>query len=299
MTIKVISDSANDVPKEYARRYDIEVLPLHVNDGEKEYADGVDIDVDQIYEGMKEGVVYRTSQVVVEDFYQCFKRNADEGNTVIYPAFSSGLSGTYGSAVTALARLEEERGKCDLHLVDTKAASFGAGMSVVRAAMMAEQGKTVEEILVALEFYNKNADHLISVDDMVYLYRGGRISKTKMLLGGLLNIRPIIEVVRSDGTLSAIDKVRSEKKLAKRYFEMMNSRSADGVFPKEQTVSIFYGDHRKTAEQLKEAMIEELGVKSVLLGRVGSTIGSHTGPGILVVFFLNDLYGENDILEIL
>lgn len=297
MAIKILTDSANDVPKEYAEKYDIDVVSLHIYDGKNEYKDGVEITSKEVYENMEKGAVYKTSQVSVEDFYENFKTNIEKGNEVIYVGFSSGLSGTYNSADQALKKLKETVSDPKIYLFDTRCGSGGAGLIVLRCAMMVKDGKSVEEILKALEFYRDNQDHVITIDDMVYLYRGGRISKGTQILGGLLNIKPILEVTKPEGKLQSLDKARGDKQLYKRVFELMRERSCDGKFNAEQTVGIFHGNDPSRADMVAELMEKELGVKNFLKASVGGTIGCHTGPGVIVICFLRELYEDYNIIE--
>ncbi len=285
MSIKIITDSACSLPKEMVEELDITVAPLSLQQGEESFTDGVDIDPEAMMEEMKEGKVYKTSQVSPSAFVEIFEKYIHTYDSVIYIAFSSEISGTYqGSVIAKNQLLEKYEGQksFDLELVDSKCVALGSGLVVKWAAEMARAGKSKEKILEAVEYYAPNMEHIFTVDDLNYLYRGGRVSYTSAFVGGLLNIKPILNV--EQGKLIPFEKIRSRKKAIKRIVEIVKER---GVNLDRQLIGINHGNDREGAELLKEMLREEVGAKDFLIATLPAVIAAHTGPGTLSVFFLS------------
>lgn len=282
MSIRILTDSGCDLPKEIIEKYNIEVLPLTVCLGENEYSDSVTITPKEVYDNMREGKVYKTSQVPPSKFKEVFLNCAENGDTCIYIGFSSGLTGTFQSAIIARDDVLESYPDFDLHMIDTKCASIGFGLVVYKAAIMLSEGKTKEEILENIKFNSKHMEHIFTVDSLEYLFRGGRVSRTSAFIGDLLNIRPILDV--EDGKLIPIEKVRGRKKSLKRIVDIAGER---GVNLQNQIIGISHGDCLEEAEKLKEMLEEKYGCKSFLINTVGAVIGAHSGPGTIALFFLN------------
>ncbi|NFF60816.1 DegV family protein [Clostridium botulinum] len=282
MAIKIITDSGCDLPKDILKKYDIELLPLYVYLENQEFLDGETIAPKEVYDGMREGKVYTTAQVPPNKFYDAFKKCAENNDTCIYIGFSSGLTGTYQSSVIAKEDILDEYPNLDIHVIDTKAASIGLGLIVYKAAIMISEGRSKEEILKAIEFNSKHMEGIFTVDNLEYLFRGGRVSKTSAMLGGLLNIKPILDI--ENGKLIPIEKIRGRKKVIKRIFELMEEH---GEKLENQIIGISHGDDIKSAEDFKLILEEQFGCKNFLINTIGGVIGSHVGPGTLAVFFLN------------
>lgn len=282
MTVKIITDSCCDLPPELAAELGLEVLPLLVINEESEYRDQLDITPKGVYDGMREGKIYKTSQVPPHVFEESFERIAREGKSAIYLGFSSELSATFQSARMAKNSISEKYPQIDLELIDTKAASGGFGMIVYETAKKANEGASKEEVLKTINYFIENIDHIFTVDDIEYLYRGGRISKTSAVLGGMLNIKPVLEV--KEGKLGPVDKVRGRQKALKRILDLIEERAVDKDLSKRK-VFIFHGDDPEAAERVKEMITEKFGVSDFYIGLIGAVIGAHTGPGTISVFY--------------
>lgn len=283
MGVKILCDSASDLSEELLNEYNIDRVSLVVIKGEEEYFDGLTISPKEVYDGMRDGEAYRTSQVTPRFFEEKFNEYAKNQDTVIYLAFSSELSGTYQSAVLVKEQVKEQYPEFDLTIIDTKSASLGLGLTVLEAGKLAKLGKTKEEILERVEFYLKNIQHIFTVDNLEYLFRGGRVTKSQALVGGLLNIKPILNV--EDGKLIPFDKIRGRSKAHKALVDTMEDRSK-GSGLTTQIVAIAHGDDLESATKLKEMVSERFGVKEIIIANIGATIGAHVGPGTLALFFL-------------
>ncbi|HHK5563094.1 TPA: DegV family protein [Bacillus thuringiensis] len=283
MGVKIITDSAADLPVELLQAYDIDLIPLRVYDeAETEYLDGVTLESVTLLQKMREGAVYRTSLPSLETFQEKFVSYAKEGNPCIYLAFSSELSGTYQSSVVIKEEVKETYLDLDLEIIDTKCASLGQGLVVLEAAKMAKDGASKEDILNRVAFLMNHMEHIFTVADLQYLVRGGRLSKVAGFIGGLLNIKPILNV--EEGKLVPLEKVRGKKKVLSRIVDIMEERGKD---LKGQTIGMTHGDDLETAEALKALITERFGCEVFIVNTIGAAIGAHTGPGVITLFFLN------------
>lgn len=285
MGVKIITDSAADLPVELLQAYDIDLIPLRVYDeAETEYLDGVTLESVTLLQKMREGAVYRTSLPSLETFQEKFVSYAKEGNPCIYLAFSSELSGTYQSSVVIKEEVKETYANLDLEIIDTKCASLGQGLVVLEAAKMAKDGASKEDILKRVDFLMSHMEHIFTVADLQYLVRGGRLSKVAGFIGGLLNIKPILNV--EEGKLVPLEKVRGKKKVLSRIVDIMEER---GKELKGQTIGMTHGDDLETAEALKSLITERFGCEVFIVNTIGAAIGAHTGPGVITLFFLNEV----------
>ncbi len=282
MDFKIITDSASDLPKEITKEFDIDVIPVLVMLDDEQYLDGETIAAKDVLDGMREGKVYKTSQPTPNMFYEYFLKYAKENLPCVYIGFSSALSGTYNSAVIAKEQLLEEYPNFVLHIIDTKCASMGFGLVVYKAALMAREGKSIDEIVEKTVFNAKHMEHIFTVDDLEYLQRGGRVSRSAAFIGGILNIKPILNV--EDGKLIPIDKVRGRQKAFKRMLDLIQER---GINLSEQIIGISHGDDMEAVNKFKQMMELEFGCKEFIINNIGCAVGAHSGPGTLAIFFMN------------
>lgn len=279
MAVKIITDSAADLPKALAAEHGIEVIPLNVYSDGREYMDNVTLEPEELFQGMRAGKSYTTSLPSFSSFEAAFRTVAEQG---VYVAFSSELSGTYQASLTAQEQLRDDGFAADLTIVDTKCASTGLGLVALRAAELAASGASKEAIEQAVRWHAAHMEHIFTVDDLEYLLRGGRVSAVSAFIGGLLNIKPILHV--EEGKLVPIEKVRGRKKVFSRLLDIMAERGAD---LSSQTIGICHGDDPEAAQELRDQIEARFGCKKFLIAMIGASIGAHAGPGTLSVFFLN------------
>lgn len=284
MTVKIVADSACDLSIEHYNEYNIEMIPLNVHLDEKTYADGLDIEPITLYNAMREGKAPKTSQPSPESFQAIFTEYAKKNEPLVYISFSSELSGTYQSAKIMEEIVKQEYPNAPIHIIDSKCASIGYGLVVLHIAKMAKNGATVEDIIQAAKFQAEHMEHIFTVDNLEYLHRGGRISKTSAFVGGLLHIKPIIHL--EEGKLVPLEKLRGSKKVLNRMIELMEKRGTDF---QNQMIGISHGDDLERANLLASMIQEKFGIarESIVIEMVGSVIGSHVGPGTLALFFSN------------
>lgn len=284
MPVKILADSACDLPKDFYSEQNVTLFPLKVQVNGQEYEDVKTIDPKTVYDAIRGGDVPKTSQVSPLLFEEVFTKMAENNEDGIYIAFSSALSGTYQTSVMILDQVKEKYPNFNLTIVDTKCASLGFGLVVIEAARLAAKDVSKEEILKDVLFRSQHMEHLFTVEDLDYLAKGGRVSKASAFLGGLLNIKPILNV--EEGKLVPIEKIRGKKKVYRRIIEIMKDR---GDNFKDQIVGISHADTMETAMEVKALIEEELNPKEVYISSIGSAVGAHTGPGTISIFFLNKL----------
>lgn len=282
MTVKIITDTGCDLPKEILNSLDIDIMPLMVYLNDVEYEDGVTIQHETFYTEMRRGAKTRTAQIPAPVLEESFTRNLEKHDDVLYIAFSSGLSGTYQTAELIKSNLNSELNNKRLEIVDSKCASIGFGLVVYYIAKLAKEGVMIDELIEKTKFFSEHMEHIFTVDDLEYLYRGGRVSRGAAVVGSMLNIKPILDV--EDGKLVPLQKIRSRKKAINRMLEIMDER---GVDLSNQVVGINHGDDLEVALKLKTQIENQFGVKEFIINFVGCAIGAHSGPGTLSVFFLN------------
>lgn len=284
MPVKILADSGSDLPLDFFNENNVEFFPLKVLLKGKEYDDLLTIDPKTIYNAIREGEVPKTAQVSPSYFEKTFTEMAKNNEEGVYIAFSSQLSGTYQTAVMIRDQVKDQYPDFKLTIIDTKGASLGVGLIVMDAVRLAKSNATHEDIVNRAQFLSSHMEHLFTVEDLDYLAKGGRVSKASAFLGGLLNIKPLLNV--EDGKLVPLEKIRGKKKLLRRIIEVMKER---GDQFDQQTVGISHADDEETALEMKELIMKELNAKEVTITSIAAVIGSHTGPGTIAIFFLNKL----------
>lgn len=280
--MKIFADSACDLPKAFFEENDVTIFPLHVLIDGKEFEDVLEIESKDVYQAIRDGKQPKTSQVSPEHFTQKWKELATSGEDGIYIAFSSELSGTYNTAVMTGNQTKATNPRMNLVIIDSRCASLGYGLLVQEAVRLRDAGDDVRTIERKIRSMANHMEHLFTVEDLDYMARGGRVSKTSAFIGGLLNIKPLIHV--EAGKLVPIEKLRGRKKVLRRMVDLMEERgdNLDG-----QRIAISHGDDEAIALELKSAIEERFNPQSIELYLIGSVIGAHTGPGTVAVFFLN------------
>lgn len=286
MSFAIVTDSSSNLPEDIIDQHDLTVLPLtFMVDGEeyRSYLKGEKTDLSQFYAMMREGKVITTSLPNLKESRESIEALLREGRDVLYLGFSSGLSGTYQAIellLTELAGLYPDR---TVASVDTLAASLGEGLLVYYAAKMREEGASIEKVRDWVEEHKLHLAHWFTVDDLMFLFRGGRVSRTSAWAGTLLNIKPVMHV-DDEGHLIPLEKVRGRKKSLKALVDHMEQTAMSPVA--DQTVFITHGDCLEDAEYVADLVRERFGVSDVLINWVDPVIGAHSGPGTMALFFL-------------
>lgn len=286
MSYTIVTDSSCNLPEELIDELELEVLPLvfMVDDTQyQSYLKGETTDLKQFYTMMREGKVITTSLPNLSDAEELFESVFKNGNDILYLGFSSGLSGTYEGMRTIGNTLSERYPERTFVSVDTLAASVGQGLIVYYAAKKKQEGASLEEVAQWVLDNRLNLAHWFTVDDLMFLYRGGRVSRTAAFAGSLLNIKPVLHV-DDEGLLIPMEKTRGRKKSIQ---ALVSHMKETGTAPlKDQLIGISHGDCIEDVEYLQKLITEEFGVTNYLVNYVDPVIGAHSGPGTLALFFL-------------
>jgi DegV family protein with EDD domain len=225
-----------------------------------------------------------TSQVNPEQARDLFEPILKEGTDILHIAFTSGLSGTYNSCRIAAEELSEEYPDRKIVVVDSLCAASGGGMLLYKAIELKEQGKSFDEIVTWVEENKLHVCHDVTVDDLFHLHRGGRVSKASAVVGTIIKIKPIIHV-NDEGKLIVIGKERGRKKALQTLVERMEEKS-QGF--ENDIVMITHGDALEDAEYVKGLIQDKFGITNIMINPLGTVIGSHTGPGVIALFYMGN-----------
>ena len=288
MSFELVTDSCCNLAEETIDRYGLHVLPLtFMADGEdtvyQSYLKGEKTDLSQFYKMMRDGKVFRTSLPNLSSTEALFHSLLDAGRDILYLGFSSGLSGTYEATELLAKQLRGEYPDRKIYTVDTLAASGGQGLLVWHACQHAEAGEGIDAVRDWVEGNKLRLAHWFTVDDLMFLWRGGRVSKTSAWAGTLLNIKPVLHV-DDEGHLIPMEKVRGRKKSLT---ALLNHMEKTGTQPlADQMVFITHGDCLEEAQWLEQQIRERFGVRDIVVNCIDPVIGAHSGPGTMALFFL-------------
>ena len=284
MKIKLITDSASDLPLEFVKNNDIDFVSLGVNiDGNFILDDlGENFKMDEFYSLIRQGKMPSTSQANVFAFEEIFKKYVKEGYKIIYIGLSSALSGTFNSSVIARDSVLEKYNDADISVIDSKSVSLGEGLLVYKACELINQGLDKDEIVNFIENIKEKVIHSIVVDDLAHLKRGGRISGATATVGSILNIKPTL-TLDNEGKVVVKSKIKGKKKAIKYLASEIKDNAID---LENQTIFICHADCLTEAEELKNIILEESTVKDVIINSIGVVIGTHGGPGTLAAVFI-------------
>ena len=283
----ISTDTSCDFPLEYVKQHQLPLVTLFYSiDGVTGENGCPSSDVlKNFYDKMRAGSMTKTQQASIEDTEKVFREILQEGKDILHIAFSSGLSGTANAARLAAENMMEEFPGRKIIVIDSLCASLGQGL-LVDYALKLQQGKTMEETAKWLEDHIQNICHLFTVEDLKYLQRGGRISKTTALVGTMIGIKPVLHV-DPEGKLVSISKVRGRKQSIQALVNKMEENI--GKYRGEkQPIFISHGDCIEDANYLAELVKERFGYDEFLINDVGPTIGAHSGPGTLALFFMGE-----------
>ncbi len=286
MDFEIVTDSSCNLKEEMIDEFGLHVLPLtFMVDGEQRqsYLKGQVTDLQQFYTMMREGKVITTSLPNLADSEALLRGLLEAGRDVLYLGFSSGLSGTYEAISLLCSQLAAEFPERKVFSVDTLAASGGEGLLVWHAVQKAREGLSIEELRDWVEQHKLNLAHWFTVDDLMFLWRGGRVSKTSAWAGTLLNIKPVLHV-DDEGHLIPMEKVRGRKKSLNALVDHMEKSAISPVA--DQMVFITHGDCLEDAEYVADKVRERFGVRDVVINYVDPVIGAHSGPGTMALFYM-------------
>jgi len=273
LAIKVVTDSGSDLPLEVAKELGITVVPVYIYFGEKAYKDGVDIGSDELYKRLVEGPIYpTTTQPMPADFAKVYSDLSQDADAIVSIHLPTKVSGTYNAA---LQGVEIAKPKCEVHVVDGFSVSVGLGIIATAAARVARAGGKLAEVLEETRKAISQTQIRAVLDTLQYLLKGGRITKTKALVGALLKVKPILTM--REGELVQAGMARSYAKGIEQLFEFVKS------YPNLQEVAIAHSTVPEEAKVLKKRIASVIDEERIQMSRIGAGLGVHGGPGTLLV----------------
>lgn len=282
MSYRIVTDSCCDFTQQMYDQLGADMVPLSVTFQGNTYNDRNDDSLKQMYAQMRQGESATTSAINPMRWEMAFREILKQGQDILAIAFSSGLSTTYQSAVIAANELRDAYPSRRIYVVDSLAASMGQGLLVWYACRMQQEGQSIEAVRDWLEENKLHLCHWFTVDDLLFLQRGGRVSTATAILGTMLSVKPVLKV-NDEGKLISVSKARGRKAalaaLVKQFGEQAQGYNND-------TIMISHGDCLEDAQTVAEALKQKYGVKNVIINYIGTVIGSHAGPGTMALFFL-------------
>ena len=278
----IVTDSGIDMPKAWIDQQDsFRVLSLsYLMDDVTYVSDGTDESIKRIYDSMRDGKMLKTSQVTPDMWENCFRELLSAGHDVLTITFSGGLSGTSAAAFMAADEVREDYPDRKLLVIDSLQASAGEGLMVRYALDNRAKGMSIEDNAAWVQQNVQNFIAWFTVDDLMHLHRGGRVSATSAIVGSLVRIKPIMRV-DENGKLAVYEKCPGRKRSIR---VLADKIIADIVNPEGQILHISHGDCFEEAQQLADLLKAALPIADVQISYVGSVIGAHTGPGVIAVF---------------
>ena len=279
----ISTDCMADLPADFIEAHHLSVHPLYYQIGDQTYnaLEGTLSEAD-FYAKMRNGEMPTTMASNPEYIEQSFSQNIAEGYDILHISFSSALSSSYNNtAVTAKAMMEQHP-DTKIIVIDSLSASLGQGLLIYYACKKKEEGASIEELAEYIESIKLNICHQFTVDDLFHLHRGGRVSKATAIIGTIANIKPVLHV-DNEGRLINISKIRGRKRSLITLVDNME-KVIDGY--ENSIVFISHGDCLEDALFVKQQIEERFGIHEFLINYVGSTIGAHSGPGTVALFFM-------------
>lgn len=286
MSYRVLTDTSANLPTPWLREHDIDTVPFsyHYNGKAHQCLDTESFSGDDFYAKLKTGLKVTTSQVTPQLYMEHFEPVLKAGEDVLMVCMSSGISGSCDSARIAAAELKEQYPLRQVEIIDTLAASLGEGIVVMRAVELRESGVELCRAVQELNSLAKRVCQIFTVDDLMHLRRGGRLSNISAVVGMVLQIKPLL-IGNEEGKIVAISKVRGRKRsieqLAEKYDRLV-------VEPEKQVIGIAQAGCREDADYLAELLMRNRPPKEILNVEYEPVTGSHVGPGALALFFVAD-----------
>lgn len=279
---EIYTDSSCDLSKEMIEKYELKVMQLEVHIDDNPPVFNNEIDIKSFYEQLRNGANAKTNAVTPGFFKDAMVKTLEEGKDIVYIGFSSGLSATYNNGVMIIDELKEQYPDRKILYTDTLCASVGQGLLVYYASILKEQGASIEEVLDKVNAIKDNIFHQITVDDLFFLKRGGRLSASSAVVGSVLKFKPLITMDK-EGHLDNVGKVRGRKTSLK---EMFNRMKETENLKDLKYVFISHCDCIEDAKSLETMVKEEWDDVETFISDIGPVIGAHLGPGGMAMCYL-------------
>ena len=287
----ILIDTNSDLPQAFIDEHSIETIPIpfHIDGVQHDGGRWQEISDKGFYNALRDGSAAGTALINPDSYVSIFTEYATKGQPLLTITLSSGLSGTYQNSVIALEDIKNKYPECEIYTVDSINAAGGAGLLAALAVKKRAEGLSAGETAAWLEIKKKSCLALFTVDDLMYLHRGGRLSKLSAVAGSIIGIKPLLNVA-PDGTLKLKDKARGRKNSLTTLFKQMKRSLNPGT--RLDTVIISHSDCYEDAETLAGMIRSSLSVNEVIVTMMGPVIGAHVGPGCVALFYEADMPRE-------
>ncbi len=278
MGVKIITDSTSDIPESVVSDLDIEVVPLNIHIGQDDFKHGVDIGTDEFYTKLLTGSqLPKTSQPSPGEFLDVYNKFLDKSDAIVSIHVTSKLSGTYNSAIQAKSELNTTK---PIEIVDSATVSMALGLIVIRAAKLAKEGGTLEQVVKEIDECSRKSEVLVVLDTLDYLAKGGRIGKASALIGSILSVKPILTV--ADGVVDTFGKART-------FTKAMNSlEEAIKGFTPVTDMSVFYSTDKNISDDMIGRLSGIVEADRLVVSRIGPTVGTYAGPKAIAVAVIKE-----------
>lgn len=284
MNFAIISDTTCDLPAEYTSENHIDIIPLYYSIDGVVYGDDKQLEPTEFYSIMRGGSMPTTMASNPDTTEKIYRKHLDNGEDILVIAFSSALSSSYNTYCMVANQLKDEYPDRKIIVVDSLCASMGEGLFVYKAVTLRTQGKSIDETAKWLEENKKHLCHQFTVDNLFHLHRGGRVSKTVAILGTMINVKPVLHV-DDEGRLTPLNNVRGRKKSLNALVDNM-VKLIDGY--DNDMIMIGHGDCEADALYVKEQVEKKTGLKNFMINYICPTIGTHSGPDTIALFFMGE-----------
>jgi len=272
MKTAVVSDSTAYLPKELVEELNIHIIPLNIIFGDESYEEELELSAEQFYQEVRHRELPKTSMPAIGKFVELFESLSQEYDAVISVHLSSGISGTYQGSITAGEMVKG----IEVYSFDSEIACMPQGFFAIEAAKMAAQGKDPQTIMTRLDEMKKTMGAYFMVDDLAHLQRGGRLSSAQALIGGLLQVKPLLHF--ENKVIVPFEKIRTRKKAIKRIVELLKEAVSDGA---AYQAVVIHGNCEEEAANWKVELEEQFPNVEFQLSYFGAVIGTHLGEGSL------------------
>lgn len=280
----IYTDVTSDLPDSFYKENNVGLLYLSYTMGGIEYCGSNTLPFKDFYDRMRNGELPKTSQIAPETYEAEFERVLNDGYDILNISFSSNLSGSYNSARIAAESLSEKYPDSKIRVIDSLCASLGEGLLLYKAVQLKNEGKSLDEVADWVEENKLHLCHMFTVDDLMHLHRGGRVSRASAIAGSILGIKPILHV-DNEGRLVPISKVRGRKQSLIALVDEMGKRIENW---ENTTIAISHGDCEDEAIFVRDLITKRFGIKNCIINYVGTVIGAHSGPKTMALFFMGE-----------
>lgn len=289
MAFILTADSGCDLSCEILAEHHVHVLPMKISMGNGEIFEDKQIASETLafYQKMREGAAPTSSQVNADEFVEFWTPLLEQKLPIVHIGMAAAISGTHNNGVLAASMIKEEHPDAEIYVVDSTSTSSGHGLLVLEAARMRDEGRSPQEVVDRINELKPHSNAYYTTPDLTYLQRGGRVSRTAAVLGSMLHINPIMNL-SIEGYLQVTEKVRGSKATMRRMLQILEERVEN---EEDQILYLTHADNKELFEAYKAEIEKRFHFKGICENYIGGVIGTHTGPGLIAMFWLGKVRG--------